>query len=485
MKTLIKGRWVVGYRNGTHYLLKNGQVAFEDDKIVYVGPDYRGKPDRTIDATNHLVSPGLINYHAVANVDLQVLRTDVGSSGFPKSKEFLFDPCEPYVLDEDRSRASAQHSVLQLLKSGSTTFGAITTGATKRWGDPPYEPVILAETAGEMGARGYFAHQFWARGSYSEGEGRTVVWDEEKGFAGLERAVEFAESFRGEYEGRIGTYIFPYTLDSCTPDLLREAAKQARKLGLTIRTHFAQYPGEVEEIMQKHGRSPVGYLADLDFLGSNATLTHAIYIAGKDGTPYPDGRELDLLAETGTTVCNCPVVFVRSGEYLDSFARYLDHGINMTIGTDTFPQDLIEEMRMASYLGKIAERNRGAATSAEVYNACTLGGAQAFMRDDIGRLAVGAKADIITVDFSRPHLSPIDDPIKGLVNYAHGTDVDRVFVDGKELVSGGKAVGVDEEEIIARAQEAYDHMTSMLVSWDPEGRSREELFPYSFPMTTG
>ena len=63
MRTLVRGGWIVGYAGGTHTLVRDGVVVFEEDRIVHVGPRFDGAADREIDARGKLVSPGFIDTH--------------------------------------------------------------------------------------------------------------------------------------------------------------------------------------------------------------------------------------------------------------------------------------------------------------------------------------------------------------------------------------------------------------------------------------
>ena len=166
---------------------------------------------------------------------------------------------------------------------------------------------------------------------------------------------------------------------------------------------------------------------------------------------------------------------------MESFGRYVRAGVNMGIGTDTHPPDILEEMRMGAIINKIVEGDRSAGTVVDFYNAATIGGAKALGRDDLGRLAPGCTADISIFDFSHLTAAPMDDPMRMLIHAANGRDCHTVLVGGKVVVSEGRVVGVDEEELARKAREAWLKYKGGVGAWDPAGRSGDEVFPPLFP----
>src|SRR4029453_11482206 len=105
----------------------------------------------------------------------------------------------------------------------------------------------------------------------------------------------------------------------------------------------------------------------------------------------PDAEYLKLLADSGVTVVHAPYKYAKMGITFESFARYRARGINIAIGTDTYPQDIVHEMRWAAMVCRLADESFTVGKPRDVYDAATLGGARHLGRDDIGRLAVGAK----------------------------------------------------------------------------------------------
>jgi cytosine/adenosine deaminase-related metal-dependent hydrolase len=154
------------------------------------------------------------------------------------------------------------------------------------------------------------------------------------------------------------------------------------------------------------------------------------------------------------------------------------------LGTDTYPRDLVSEMRLAALLCKVVERDFEVATSADVFSAATLGGARALRRDDLGRLAPGAKADIALVDLRKLRIGPYRDPIKALVQCGTGDDVSRVIVDGRTVVEGGRVVGVDEDRVLADAQREAERLWAEVPEWHWQKLTADELSPMSLPPLT-
>ena len=398
-RTAIKGGWVVAWLDGRHRVLEGGAVVFEGTTVVFVG--FPGDPacpsaDVTIDADGKLVSPGLVNLHCIANLDLQLLKMD-GTAGeaFSKPKAYVTDSHAASLWTDQDFRNSAQFSVATLLKNGTTTFASVTSSVTKRWEEAPPAAYALAEASEQLGARAWLAHFYQEACSWTDASGSIgMLWDTRKAQAGLGRAIELIKFLETKGNSRLTGFLFPARTDRCSDDQLRETMHQAHALGgVHVRSHFSEYLNEYREFKSRHPhRTMVEWLRDVGFLGPNVCLTHAIYIAGHSSTGEAAGDDLQILAESGTSLCHCPLVIARAGVALESFSRYVAAGVNLGIGTDTFPPTIAEEMRLAALVNKVVDRSRGAGTIEEVYNAATIGGARALGREDLGRLAPGSRS---------------------------------------------------------------------------------------------
>jgi len=475
MKTLIQGGDVVAYAEGGHRLLRGGALVFENDRVTFVGRSFTGSVDRRIDAVGKLVIPGLVNIHCHADVEAggrliaDIGRRDFFHTGFLNyySAKKGVKPLGPRQ-DPD---VGGRFALAEMLRNGCTTVVDIVVSAESH-----------ARIAGELGLRAFLSPTFRSA-DYCVSETGQLYYehDEAGGLAGLDRAKAFIGKHAGSYEGRIQGMLFPYQVDTCSPTLLRATRKAADELGVGIEIHAGQNLLEFHEILRRHTMTPVEYLADTGLLGPDAIVGHCIISTAHHLAALPAGRDLEILARTGASVAHCPLVFARRGNALESFAKYRRAGINVGLGTDTYPRDLISEMRWASNLCKIVERDFTVATAADVFSAVTLGGARALRRDDLGRLAPGAKADIVLIDMRSFRMGPYRDPIKALVQCGTADDVDRVIVDGKTVVQDGHVVGLDEVALLAAAQVEAERLWGTVPEWHWQGLTAEQLSPQSFP----
>lgn len=490
MATVIEGGTVIAYRDGGHAIMPGGQVVYEGDTITFVGRGYAGPADQRIDARGMLVIPGLINHHMAFGVHMQLARLDRARPNFWNAGVGLgVQPEKAYAgggPEPEDWRASAAYAMATALRTGSTTFVMVPN-----YGRHPYRGRVgsdeqLVELAAASGMRAYLALPFVSGGVSGRPDG-TIAWAEraEEGWAGLEQGVEFARAYDGAAGGMVRTFLFPYVVDGCSPELLRAAKAAAAELGCTLKIHTAQYLLEFHEIMRRTARTPIQYLADVGFLGPEVSVAHAIFTPRHPWLAYPDGDDTDtrLIAESGASVAHCPVVFARSGVALHSFSRYVRAGIPVSLGTDTSPHDMLMEMRAAALMSKLADGDAVSGLAREVFDAATLGGAKALGRDDLGRLAAGARADIVLVDLQKTHSGPVaaDDPVKALVYCAQGSDVDTVIVGGTTQVRGGALLGADPAALRAGADRFNARLRESVARATYQGHPLTEFYGSSYP----
>jgi cytosine/adenosine deaminase-related metal-dependent hydrolase len=341
----------------------------------------------------------------------------------------------------------------------------------------------LVRVVGDIGARVYLGPSFKSY-SYAFDQAGRIQWDPDtqSGVAGLERAVAFAAKYDGAHHGRVRCMLYPAQLDTCSVELLKATRRAADENGLRMSLHAAMNMVEFQRILREHGRTPLQLLHDIGFLGPDVLLGHCVFHAHHSWAHYPYVDDLKLLAESGASVAHAPYKYAKMGIRLESFERYRHLGINVALGTDTFPEDLISEMRLAGLMCRFAEGSFRVGKAREVFEAATLGGAQALGRADLGRLAPGAAADIAIVDLRGVHFGAVHDPIKSLVEYGSANDIDTVIVDGRTLIQGRRALAVDESALMQAVQESGEHTWASVPDWHWKRATVDELAPMSFPV---
>ena len=493
MRTLIRGGWVVGFAGGGHTLVPDGVVVYEDDRIVHVGRRFDGRADAELDARGMLVCPGLIDTHVHSGHRASHrLITDGGRPEF-YGQPFLEisvpregtrvggDPRYARPTDADAeagNRLLATFTVAEMLRNGITTF--MEFGSQLR-----VQEALLVEVE-RLGLRAYLGAGYDSGRWVGDAQGRLKrVVDEAAGRKEFDSALAFIRRVDGTVNGRVRGLLAPREVETCSLELLRATRAAANELRLPIVTHAAYNIIEFYEILREHRMTPVELMEQVGLLGPDLTIGHGNLIADNALLNYSGGRELELMGHHRVTVSHCPVNIARRARYLDSWPRYRAAGVNLALGSDTYPRDLIMQMRIASYFGKVISHNLFAAPAAEVFEAATLGGARALGRDDLGRLAPGAKADVLLIDLGGRdtlRFGPVRDPIKALVECGIGDDVVTVIVDGVVRMRDRVIPGVDLAAVRAEAQAAGETVWRRVQEWDPLGRNAEQISPWSFPL---
>jgi cytosine/adenosine deaminase-related metal-dependent hydrolase len=304
-------------------------------------------------------------------------------------------------------------------------------------------------------------------------------WNEARGRKGLDTALDLVRQAARHPSGRLSGMMAPAQVDTCTAELMRDASDAAKELGIACQTHAAQSVVEVREMFRRHGKTPIAWLEEIGVLGPHMILGHAIFLDHHSWIGMPDPADLGRIAASGTSVAHCPNQFARGGMALQHFGKYVRAGVNMGIGTDTFPHNFVDEMRWALVVAKLASGDVGSTSLAEVFTAATVGGARALGRDDLGRLAPGALADFVLVDLSHPAMQPARDPLKSLVFTALERPITDVFVAGEPVVKDGRLLTIDLEAALADLREGQQRNMRGIPERDWAKRSPEEAFPMS------
>jgi cytosine/adenosine deaminase-related metal-dependent hydrolase len=478
MKIRIDGGVVVGWSGTGHEIIPEGSVVIEGDRIKTVGTDKSEAADKVIDARGKIVSPGFVNLHVHSQLNIgDYLLTDVTKKDYLAANWFVFGAPLKEKLEAPPPAAVAmgrKYALYSALRNGATTVL-----------DPGGGPGALDDyvaIVGQLGGRVFFSPPFRSHDIFTDAQGRHYYEERsDKGRPGLKAAVDFIKKYHGAQHGRVQGILNPAQAETCEPSLLKESVAAAKELDVPIHIHAGGNFREFLQILNTYRKPVVEYLADAGILGPRTTIGHMAITGGHSRVDYPRGDELKLLADSGTTVGHCPYKCAKMAFAMESFDQYLAAGVSIGLGTDTYPLDIVAEMRYASLISRLVDRNAAGARPADVFNAATIGGANALGRSDLGRLAVGAKADMVIINLRTTRYGPARDPINALVEYGSGADVETVIVDGELVVENGRSTRINDEELFAQAETGANRAWDNWAGRDWNSRSVEQINPPAFP----
>jgi cytosine/adenosine deaminase-related metal-dependent hydrolase len=453
-----------------HTYLTGADVAYSGGTLTFVGRGYDGAADEVLDGAGMMVMPGLVNIHSHPSSEPmnKGLLDEVGSPGLYNSSLYEYMPV--MRPDAEAVPSCVRVALSELLLSGVTTVADLSM-AHPGWLD------LLAES----GLRVCVAPMFRSARWYTK-NGHLVEyeWSESAGEKAMEEALRLVERAEQHECGRLFGMVVPAQIDTVAPGLLKESAQEAKARRLSWQIHAAQSVVEFHEITRRHGLTPIGWLDSLGVLNDRAIIGHGIFLDDHPSTPWHTDTDLKRLAETGTTVAHCPTVFARRGITLKHFGRYKRAGVNMGLGTDTYPHNMLDEMRLVAYLARTQATDPRSLTTTELFEAATIGGAKALGRDDIGRLAPGCRADFVMVDATHPMMRPGRDPMRSLIYAAGDRALKAVYVDGQQVVRDGEVLTMDYRAAAAHLHEAQKRVVDRVPSQDWAHRPVEQISPPTF-----
>jgi cytosine/adenosine deaminase-related metal-dependent hydrolase len=403
-----------------------GSVAITADRISAIVPAGEPAPParRTIDASRHVVIPGLVDAHD----HLRNLTPGVALATGLKLDDYLrvLWKLQQHMTTED-FRLSALLGSIKLLKGGCTT---VIDHAY-----PYHQPGIdgaLLEAYRASGIRWYYARGIMTKPFKPLCESRRGA------FARIEALLD-----NGVPADRL--MVAPVSFRQATPEAYRAARRLADRRGLRLYTHIAETRDEVAQSLKQFKYRPVEHLHHLGWTGPDVTLVHCVQLSA---------GEVNVLAKSGTSVVHCPSNHMALAKGVTPVPRLLARGIPVCLGLDGM-DSLLLEIRLEVLMQSLVNLDPAALREDTALQMATLNGARACGAENtLGSLEVGKKADLVTVSVGRIHSAPTLNPVHALVHMAHADDVDTVVVDGRVAVEGGTVQGVDEEALTAEVQKA-------------------------------
>ena len=426
---LIRGGHVVTM-NYRREIIKGGSVAVEGDKITAVGKSVREKADTVIDARGKIVLPGLINCHT--HLPMTLLRGVADDLPLMEWLSTKVWPIEAKLKAED-CYVGGLLGCLELIKSGTTCFA-----------DQYFHMDQVARAVGDSGIRGVLSY------------GLIDLGDPKKREAEIRTGESLVKDWHGKADGRVLTMFGPHAPYTCSPECLMKVKELAKKYQVGINIHISETKGEVEQMVEKYGKRPVEQLDSIGFLGPEVLAAHCVWLSDK---------EIKIVQQRGVKPVHNPASNMKLACGVAPVSEMLKAGIQVALGTDGAASnnslDMFKEMKFASLLSKVHNLDAVSVPAASALEMATINGATALeLKNKIGSIETGKKADLVLVDLKKPHLTPVHNVISHLVYSASGGDVDTVIVDGKVLMRGGKVLALDEQKVLELAQRTSDDLLS-------------------------
>jgi cytosine/adenosine deaminase-related metal-dependent hydrolase len=426
-------------------VVEGGSILVEDGVIKEVrGPSSRGgqKAEEVIQAKGMAVIPGLIDTHLhLAQSLLRGAADDLSLVDWLMKRVW---PLQASFTEAD-GRVSAELSMLEMIKSGTTSF--VGVDVVSRYGFDG-----IARTVTSAGMRGALAKTIMDSPGY--GTKRSIMPEglvEDKDEC-VREAKAMIRKWNGVKNGLVRTWVAPRSLGGCSRELYSEVAKLAREQKTRVTMHLAEVKEDVNYAKKNFGLTPFGFIEEVGLAGPTSLFAHMVWL---------DDGDVQRVGRTRSNVAHCPSSNTKLASGIPRVPELINAGANVGLGCDGAPcnnsYDMVREMKLAAVIQKARLMDPKSMPATTVLRMATINGARAMgMEAQVGSIEVGKRADLVLIDLKKPHLVPYTDIVSNVVYSAMGSDVDTVLVDGRVLLQKGKALTLDEEKIVSEAQEHQD-----------------------------
>ncbi len=403
-------------------VLRGAELAIADGRIVAVGQapaDFA--PNETVDGHNRVAMPGFFNAHTHAAMTLvRGWADDLPLDRWFNERIWVAES----ALEEEDVYWGAALAAAEMIRSGTVGFA-----------DHYFWMDQVAKVVEESGLRATLA---WCVFGLEEGEIGTD----------LQGTLEFVQRWQGVADGRIRTLLGPHSPYICSDYFLARTAAVAARLGVGIHIHVSESQEQVDNSLERYDRTPVQVLEASGIFNVPTIAAHCIYLQ--------ESEMREILAERGVHVVQCPGCHMKLGMGTTPVPELLECGVNVALGTDGAASnndlDMLEEARLASLVQKHDRRDPEVMPGDLALRLATQNGARAMGFPESGVLAPGRPADLILLDFDKPHLWPRHDLVSNVLYAAKSPDVSDVLVAGRWLMRNRALLTLDEERIKHEAE---------------------------------
>ena len=404
-----------------------GGIAIRDGKIEATGPsaeiESAFESSETLDVSGCVALPGLINAHTHAAMTLfRGLADDLPLMDWLNDHIF---PAEK-KLNEQWVYWGTMLACAEMVLSGTTAFCDMYLFEHK-----------VAEAAKKVGIRALVGEVLYDFPSPAYGQ----IED------GLRHTESLIEKWRGDPLVRVA--VEPHAPYTCSPAVLERCREISDRYDVPLVIHLSENEAEVKQIAGRYGRRPVEHLDALGLLGPRLVADHCVAINDSD---------IGLLAQNDVKVVHNPESNMKLASGIAPIPRLLEAGVTVALGTDGCASnnnlDMFGEMDMCAKLHKAAALDPTVLPAATALRMATVYGARALGWEGLtGQIVPSMLADLIVVDFRKPHLTPVYNPVSHLVYAAGAADVRHSVIGGRLVMKDRMLLTMDMEEILGHVRE--------------------------------
>lgn len=406
-------------------LLDPAYVVVEGERIAAVSSTRpQGPFAQEIDCGGNVLMPGLVNAHT--HIPMTLMRGYAGGCDLHTWLNDWIFPAEA-KLDDRAVRAGADLALAELIAGGVTTI------ADMYMHTPAIAQAVLAAgISANLSCGGVY---FGAPGDFSPAT-----------CPDCDHQRQLTEEFHGAGNGQILVDASIHGEYTSNVPLWQWMADYAQRKGLGMHVHVSETQSEHEGSLTRWGLTPFRILDRYGVWDTRAIAAHCVWTTEDDWAS---------MAEKGVACVHNPVSNLKLGSGVAWIPAMKAAGVPIALGTDGVSsnnnQDMFEEMKFAAVLHNGVTRDPLALLPQDVLAMATREGAKALGRQT-GRIAPGYVADLILVDFTRPHLTPCHSVMDNLVYAAHGSDVVMNMARGKIIYKDGTFLTLDLEKIQAEVK---------------------------------
>lgn len=418
-------------------VFENGAIAINKGEIIDVGQSHiiseKYLSAHIIDASNKLVMPGIINTHThTGNTIYRGVADDMPLKKW--LEEYIF-PLEAKFCNQENVRLSAQLSIIEMLRSGTTTFS-----------DMYYFEDEVAKVAKETGIRCELGETLL---NFPVASAKSYI-------EGLNYSENLLKTWNND--PLITVAITPHAPYTCNDEILKKAKSLADKYGVSFHLHVSESEWEVNKSRSEHGATPVEYLNNLGVLDNNSLAVHCVHLSKHDK---------EILAKNKVSVSHNPQSNMKLSSGVAPIQDLIDMGVLVGLGTDGAASNnnlnMFKEMDIAAKLQKVHTRNPVSLNAKTMVEMVTINGAKILkLENKVGSIEKGKRADIILIDINQSQLIPMYDPYSHIVYAMNGSEVHTVIVDGKILMENRSLKTIDEEKVLYEVKKLSEKIKTQI-----------------------